>query len=1117
LPSSPSPAAEPGWPTGPLYAAVAGWTAAAVGALVLIAWALDFHSLKTLVPAAAAMKPNTAVGLLLLGVSLVCVSARAPPHVPSRKRVLLARICATVPLLIGALTLGEYITGESFGVDRILFPNAVLELDVPYPGRISQATSTCLILLSLSVMLLDSGSRTLGRLAQWPALGATALGFIAVLGYLYGAEQLYRIRPYTSVAVHTALTIVALGLALVLVRPDRSLAAELFSKHHGGLAARRLLPIAIVVPVIAGWLRLQGQRAGWYDTEIGLALFAAANVITFTTVIWLAARSLNRVDADRRGSDFRRLQVVREAETRWRALVEASAQIVWTAGPNGEVQDSPSLRAFTGQTPEQFQVDAMTKVVHPEDAERMRLLWQKAVATRTPFESEFRLLHSSREWRWVSVRGVPIEPTADSNIAWVGMNYDITARKQAESLASGQKNVLELIARGAPLEETLTTLARIAEAQSEGMLCSILLLDAEGKHLRHSAAPSLPREYTAAIDGVEIGAAVGSCGTAAFTRRAVYVEDIAVDPLWKDYKHVALPHGLRACWSTPIIGANQQVLGTFAIYYREPGMPSERHLRLVDLATHTATIAISRHNQMQALRDSESRFRQLAETLPQLVWTCGPDGQCDYLSQQWAEFTGRPTVEQLGRGWTAQIHPDDREAVSQAWRTSSQNGTPLRLEFRLRRFDGAYRWFDTRAVPLRDETGAVVKWVGSNTDIDERKRFEETRLRSQKLESLGTLAGGIAHDFNNMLLVIQGNAQLAQDLTSKTDPVQENLLEISQAGERATDLVRRILSFSRPQKARHKVIEIAPVVEEALRLTRAALPAMVEIRTRLALQVPPVSADATQIHQVVVNLVTNAAHALGTRAGGLIEIDLATVAIGPAEAIGALAKLPHGQYARLTVRDNGCGISSGHLDRIFDPFFTTKPVGQGTGLGLSIVHGIMHSSGGTVTVQSEVGKGTTFHLYFPAAEKIEAAAETALPPGHPRGNGQHILFIDDEDSIVRLGTLNLTRLGYRVTGCTSPVAALKEFRRDPAAFDAVVSDLSMPGLSGFDCAREMLAVRPDLPILLTSGYMRPEDEEQAREIGIRAVSGKPTALGDLGRTLSEILAPPPLTSSSAAP
>ena len=1090
--------------------------AAGVALLVLFGWALDVGFLKSILPATASMKPNTAVALLLLGLSVVAVSARRPPHIPSPDRVWLARLGATGALLIGALTLLEYAIGMSLGIDRILFSNALVGVQDAYPGRISQATSTCLVLLGTSVLFLDARSPALRRFAQWPALVAAAIGFIAVLGYLYAAEQLYQIRPYASVALHTALLVVALGLALVFVRPDRSIAMEVFSKHHGGLAARRLLPIAILLPVVIGWFRLQGQRAGWYDTEVGLALFAAANVITFATVVWLATRTLNRVDADRRGSDFRRLRTVREAETRWRALVEASSQIVWTAGPEGQAQDSPSLRAFTGQTVEQFQVDGMSKVVHPEDADRMHALWKRAIATRTAFESEFRLLHWSREWRWVSVRAVPIEPSADSNIAWVGMNYDITSRKQAETLAAGQKQVLELIARGAPLAETLGALARIAEAQSDGMLCSILVLDEEGKRLRHGAAPSLPKAYTEAIDGTEIGASVGSCGTAAFTKSAVYVEDIAVDPLWKDYKHLALEHGLRACWSTPILGANRQVLGTFAMYYREPGMPTERHLRIVDLATYTATIAISRHAHEQALRDSESRFRQLAESLPQLVWTCGPDGHCDYMSQQWVDFTGRPVGEQLGFGWADQVHPDDRESMLQAWRASLATGTPFRTEFRIRRHDNVYRWFDTRAVPLRDARGAILKWVGSNTDVDERKRFEETRLRSQKLESLGTLAGGIAHDFNNMLLVIQGNAQLAQDLLPKTDPVQEHLIEIGQAGDRATDLVRRILSFSRPQKARHKVIEIGPVLEEALRLTRAALPAMVEIRTRLALQVPPVSADATQIHQVVVNLVTNAAHAIGTRSGGLIEIDLATVEIGPAEATGALAKLPHGQYARLTVRDNGCGISAENLDRIFDPFFTTKPVGQGTGLGLSIVHGIMHSSGGTVTVQSEIGRGTTFSLYFPGAEKIATAGDTSAPQGQSRGNGQHILFIDDEDSIVRLGTLNLTRLGYRVTGCTSPVAALKEFRRDPAAFDAVVTDLSMPGLSGFDCAREMLAVRPDLPILLTSGYMRPEDEELAREIGIRAVSGKPTALGDLGRTLSEILGDPVATSSSDA-
>jgi CheY-like chemotaxis protein len=222
-------------------------------------------------------------------------------------------------------------------------------------------------------------------------------------------------------------------------------------------------------------------------------------------------------------------------------------------------------------------------------------------------------------------------------------------------------------------------------------------------------------------------------------------------------------------------------------------------------------------------------------------------------------------------------------------------------------------------------------------------------------------------------------------------------------------------------------------------------------------------------------------------------------------ALDGAPNLPAGHYARLTVRDTGTGMSPEVVERIFDPFFTTKPPGQGTGLGLSIVHGIMRSCGGAVTVQSALGKGTSFHLFFPAAPETNALDGTSTVTGLSRGMGQRVLFIDDEDAVVRLGTLNLTRLGYRVTGCTDPATALKEFLRDPEGIDAVVTDLSMPGMSGFDCAREMLAIRPDLPIVLTSGYVRPEDEALAREIGIRAVRSKPAALNELGKTLGEVI------------
>jgi signal transduction histidine kinase/CheY-like chemotaxis protein len=442
--------------------------------------------------------------------------------------------------------------------------------------------------------------------------------------------------------------------------------------------------------------------------------------------------------------------------------------------------------------------------------------------------------------------------------------------------------------------------------------------------------------------------------------------------------------------------------------------------------------------------------------------------------------------------------------VEQAWLHACAVGSDFAKEFRLRRHDGTYRWFDTRATPVFDAAGNIIKWCGCNTDVTDRKLAEEAQLRSQKLEALGVLAGGIAHDFNNMLLVIQGNAQLAGLQTGEKHEAQVHLNEILNASERAGDLVRRILAFSRPQKAKHKLLQLAPVIEDALKLVRSTLPTIIEIRAHLVAETPAVEADITQIHQIVVNLATNAAHAIGARAG-LIEIRLDQIAVPAEVLLSGTGNLRPGRYARLTIRDNGCGMTSGTLARIFDPFFTTKPVGQGTGLGLSIVHGIVQSAGGAITVQSEPDKGTTFELYFPAAEaEAESSGMGSLPP-LVRGNGQRVLFVDDEEGVVRLATRALTRLGYKVTAFSDATAAVRHFRRDPHAFDAVVTDLSMPGLSGFDCAQKILELRPDIPVVLASGNMRPEDELTAKRIGIRAVVGKPAALDQIAALLAEIL------------
>ena len=422
------------------------------------------------------------------------------------------------------------------------------------------------------------------------------------------------------------------------------------------------------------------------------------------------------------------------------------------------------------------------------------------------------------------------------------------------------------------------------------------------------------------------------------------------------------------------------------------------------------------------------------------------------------------------------------------------------LEHRAR--DGKRVIVASQWVLHRDAKGQTFRILEANADITALKQAEALQLRSQKLESLGTLAGGIAHDFNNILSAINGSASLAISQIPTDHPAQICLTEIEKAGTRAADLVRRILTFSRPQDQNVQVQAIEPVIEEALKLVRSTLPAMIEIRTQFDRDVPKVRIDATQIYQVLVNLATNAAHAIGDRSG-VIEVKLEERTVQEQEVL-LYSEVPAGQYTRLQVSDNGCGMDVATLQRIFDPFFSTKPTGKGTGLGLSVVHGIVTAHHGLMKVYSEAGKGTTFHVYFPAVREA-VTVERAPERDAPTGNGERILFVDDEGVLLFVGTMTLEQNGYKVTGMPNGESALHELRQNPGSYDIVVTDLSMPGLSGLQLAHQLRKVRPDLPVILTSGYVNPEDQANADRLGIRAILTKPVNTKELLSTLAAIL------------
>jgi signal transduction histidine kinase len=422
------------------------------------------------------------------------------------------------------------------------------------------------------------------------------------------------------------------------------------------------------------------------------------------------------------------------------------------------------------------------------------------------------------------------------------------------------------------------------------------------------------------------------------------------------------------------------------------------------------------------------------------------------------------------------------------------------LELLLRRRDKVWsRILSYNGSPVRGADGSVRLVMATFTDITQRKQAEAAMLQSQRMESLGTLAAGIAHDFNNLLLAISGNAALASAELDGLHPARESLAEVVRASQRASDLVKRILLFARAEDARRVPGDLRPVVEEALKLLRPTVPAGIRVRAAYAAELGAVNMDSSQIHQVVVNLITNAVHAIeagSSVVAGEISVELKPVDLAESTVIGD-QKLKAGAYVCLAVTDNGCGMEPTIVSRIFDPFFTTKPVGQGTGLGLPMVHGIVQDHGGAVAVTSRAGTGTQMLVYLPAVPGGEAAPvhDEGLASG---GRGQHVLYLDDEEALVFLVTRYLRKLGYAVAGFSKPTAAVAEFLAHPDLYDVVVTDLSMPGMSGFDVARTIRAVKPDIPIILMSGFVRPEDHVTAESVGVTQVLLKPSTVDDLG-------------------
>ena len=510
----------------------------------------------------------------------------------------------------------------------------------------------------------------------------------------------------------------------------------------------------------------------------------------------------------------------------------------------------------------------------------------------------------------------------------------------------------------------------------------------------------------------------------------------------------------------------------------------------------------------EALQESENFLKTLLNAIPIPVFYKDKNGKYLGFNSAFETSFGETKERLIGKS-VFDINPPELAEIYHAQDDELlKSGEVQRYESQVKDTQGKMRDVIFNKAVFTDNQGVVSGLIGAVLDITERKRAEEENSKleaqlqqAQKMEAIGTLAGGIAHDFNNILAIILGNAELAADDVPDSNPAMESLKEIRKASIRAKDMIKQLLAFSRKTDEENNPINMAPIIKESMKMLRSAIPTSVEFEQHISDDPCIVMGDAAQINQIIMNLVTNAADAMSEK-GGFLEVTLENINLQEEKSCFDWVLSP-GAYVRLRMRDTGEGIEPRIMDRIFEPYYTTKEVGKGTGMGLSVIHGIVKRHGGGIRVESELGAGTVFEIYFPALEMT--AEEEKKPEKEIKGGSERILFVDDEESLVDLNRQRLERLGYDVKSTTKPVEALEWFRADPDQFDVIITDMTMPRMTGDRLAAEILKIRPHIPVIICTGYSERMSAKKAESLGLRIYIEKPIDLRNLASSLREVL------------
>lgn len=827
---------------------------------------------------------------------------------------------------------------------------------------------------------------------------------------------------------------------------------------------------------------------------------------------------------------------LRSSEERLQLALESTAGVgtwLWDLIEDRVTADDRFLRLFgvNGETVGgTIPIERFFAAIHPEDLPAVRAAIARAVETGEQYVQEYRVLKPDGELQWITAQGRCSFDPQGNPLRFPGVAFDITQRKLAEEAARAAADELHRATEAqsfihalaehqrtletpeAVMEQTVEALAARLRAERVGFYW---VHDERTIHFGPSATHGNLPPLTGAMEVDELGAPAAEQYRSGKTLVA------------RDTRHDAPFAGTPFALRTPsVVGVplmrGRRWVGTLYVNDKLPRDWTVEEVAFIEAVAEISWDAVERVTATVALRESEAKFRAIANSIDQMIWSTLPDGYHDYYNDRWYEFTGVPSGSTDGVGWKDVFHQEDRPRADALWRHCLQTGETYHIEYRLRHHSGEYRWVLGRAQPVRDEAGRISRWFGTCTDIQDivdarevlarsreqleaavRERTEqlmatEEQLRqAQKMEAVGQLTGGIAHDFNNMLAVVIGALDLLERrLAQGRTDVDRYVTAARDGATRAAALTQRLLAFSRQQPLVPVPLDPNAMISGMIELLVRTLGEAVTIETMLPAGIWTAMADPNQLENTILNLSVNARDAMP--GGGRLVIATGNVKLG-ADRAPAMGVEP-GDYVEIAVSDSGLGMSSDVAARAFDPFFTTKGVGKGTGLGLSQVFGFVRQSGGAVAIETEPDRGTTVRLFLPARHDVQPASEQQPDSVEvPRArSGEMVLVVEDEERVRAYSIEALRELGYEVVGARDGLEALRMIERGQHAA-LLFTDVVMPEMTGRELARRALALLPGLKVLLTSGYS--PDIAVADE----RLLAKPFSLEQLARAVRDAL------------